>query len=117
MQVQLNTDHHITGSEELAARVQAELLAALRRFADRITRIEVHLNVLNAGKGGADDVRCMLEARPRGHAPLAVEDRAVSVDLALRGATDKLLSALEHLLGRLDDVRGGRPGNGNALAG
>ncbi len=116
MQVQLNTDHHITGSEELAARVQAELQAALRRFADRITRIEVHLNDLNAGKGGAD-VRCMLEARPRGHAPLAVEDRAGSVDLALRGATDKLLSALEHLLGRLDDVRGGRPGNGNALAG
>jgi hypothetical protein len=39
---------------------------ALRRFASQITRVEVHVADVNAGKQGSADKRCMMEARPAG---------------------------------------------------
>ncbi|MCU0951103.1 MAG: HPF/RaiA family ribosome-associated protein [Burkholderiaceae bacterium] len=102
MQVQLNTDHNLTGSEPLAARVSGDLEDALSHYSERLTRVEVHLNDVNAGKGGARDKRCMLEARMKGHEPVAVTHEAESVDLALSGATDKLVAALEHRIGRMN---------------
>ena len=65
MQIQINSDHHITGSPELAGHVQALVRDTLDRFSDRITRVEVHLNDLNSVKGGADK-RCLMEARLAG---------------------------------------------------
>lgn len=102
MQVQLNTDNNVTGSQPLAARVAGDLEDALSHYAERLTRVEVHLNDVNSSKGGARDKRCMLEARLKGHEPVAVTHEAESIDLALAGATDKLLSALERRIGRMN---------------
>jgi ribosome-associated translation inhibitor RaiA len=101
MQIQLNTDHNLTGSDDLATRVEAVVADAVDRFADRITRVEVHLNDVNAGKAGPHDKRCMLEARVAGRAPVAVTHTADSLDLALAGAADKLAKALDRALGRV----------------
>jgi ribosome-associated translation inhibitor RaiA len=99
MQIQINSDHHITGSPELAGHVQALVRDTLDRFSDRITRVEVHLNDLNSVKGGADK-RCLMEARLAGLGPVAVNHEAENLDLAINGAMEKLEHALDHKLGK-----------------
>lgn len=105
MLVILNTDHHLTATGDLRARVEADVAAALDRFGERVMRVEVHLNDENSGKAGATDKRCMMEARLRGHSPLAVTAKAEGYDLAVAAASDKLARALDSALGRLDDRR------------
>lgn len=105
MQVQTNTDSNIEGSEQLAEHVRSVVEATLSRYADRITRVEVHLGDENGGKSGQDDKRCLMEARLEGRPPTAVKHHAASVDLAIDGAADKLLRALESTIERLRDRR------------
>lgn len=101
MQVLVNSDNRIVGTEELSARVEAAVEGGLGHLAALLTRVEVHLNDVNGPKGGGADKRCMLEARIKGHEPLAVSDSAPSLDLAIGGAVKKLHKALAHLSDRL----------------
>jgi ribosome-associated translation inhibitor RaiA len=103
MQIQVNTDHNVHGGEDLARRVQQMIEGKVAHLSDRITRIEAHLSDENSTKGGANDKRCMLEARLAGLQPIAVTHLAESMQLAIDGATEKLENALEHTLGRLQD--------------
>ena len=104
MQVQLNTDHHLVGSEDLARRLDDEVQSALARFRERITRVEMHLNDLNGAKSGADK-RCQIEARVAGRPPLSVEHTADTVRLAIDGALDKLVRTLDRTFGKLEADR------------
>lgn len=108
MQIQINTDHHITGSPELAGRVQSLVRDTLERYSDRITRVEVHLNDLNSVKGGSNDKRCLMEARVGGLGAVSANHEAPSVELAIDGAMEKLERALEHKLGKLEMTAFGR---------
>jgi ribosome-associated translation inhibitor RaiA len=101
MQIQINSDHHISGSPELAGRVQTLVRDTLDRYSDRITRVEVHLNDLNSVKGGSHDKRCLMEARLAGLGPVAVNHEAENLNLAIDGAMEKLERAIEHKLGRV----------------
>ncbi|MEO8296001.1 MAG: HPF/RaiA family ribosome-associated protein [Gemmatimonadota bacterium] len=101
MLIQVNTDHNIEGREELVARVEAVVEAAMSRFGDRITRVEVHINDENGAKISGNDKRCMMEARLEHRRPTSVTNHAASVDAAVSGAADKLQRALESTLGRL----------------
>ena len=103
MKIQLNTDAHIEGTEALAAQVNTTLKQALARFAEHITRIEVHLSDENGGKNGQHDQRCMLEARLEGRQPVAVTETASTLTQAVHGAADKLAHLLDSRLGRLQD--------------
>ncbi len=107
MQIQVSTDKNIDGRSELASRVESELTAALFRFSDQLTRVEVHLGDESAGRSSGADKRCMLEARPAGRAPVAVTHYAATVDQAFHGATDKLVSLLNSETGRRNDRKGG----------
>src|SRR5919206_4975107 len=78
MQIQINSDHHITGSPQLAGRVQALVRDSLERYSDRITRVEVHLNDLNSVKGGSNDKRCVMEARLAGVGAISVNHEAAT---------------------------------------
>jgi ribosome-associated translation inhibitor RaiA len=102
MQVLVNSDHHIKSSESVAERVTSILMASVDRFADRLTRVEVHLNDVNGPKHGERDKRVTMEARVAGRPPVAVTDEASSLLDAIGGASKKLERALEHTLGRLD---------------
>lgn len=106
MQIQLNTDDHVQGSEALAAWIESELKSKLGRFREQITRVEVHLSDSNAARVSDRDKRCKLEARIAGRQPLAVSHDAGKVADALLGAADKLVRALETTLGRARDARG-----------
>ena len=105
MQIQINTDSNIEGREALAAHVTQVVENALGRFADRITRVEVHLSDENSHKGGQDDMRCMMEARLEGRHPTAVTHKAATLEQAVRGAAGQLKNAIESTLGRLQDKR------------
>ena len=95
MQVQVHTDNKIQGGESLAHWIQEEATTRLDRFRDVITRVEVFLSDVDAGKSGANDKRCRLEARPAGRQPVTVTADA-----------DKLVRALDHDLGRVKDRNG-----------
>lgn len=116
MQIQLNTDRHLVGSEALAVQLEGKVRAALDRFSDRITRVEVHLNDLNSEKTVDDDKRCMMEARVAGRQPMSVTHMAPTVILAIDGASDKLARALGRIFGKLDAARrsGARQANDEA---
>lgn len=109
MLIQLNTDNHVDGHMELAREVEADLEKSLSRFAAQITRIEVHFQDVNADKSGAADKRCMLEARMKGHDPLAVTHSAESVTAALHGARDKLVRLLDKRIDRARPPKGRDP--------
>jgi len=103
MKIQINTDHNIEGSDELTEQTQAVVESALERFADHITRVEVHLSDKNSSHRGGIDKRCVMEARLEGMQPLAVTDHAETTEQAANGAADKLEKLLDHTLGRLSD--------------
>ncbi len=101
MRVHTNTDRSIEGSEALSAQVEAVVVGALERFADQVTRVEVHLSDENSAKGGAQDKRCMMEARLEGRPPTAVTHQAATVEQAMDGAATKLARSIESTLARL----------------
>ena len=103
MQIQINTDHNIEGHQALAAQVSGVVENALRRFSKHITQVDVHLSDENGDKPGPNDKRCMMEARLEGRKPIAVTDQAVTLDQAVDGATNKLISMIERILGRQRD--------------
>jgi len=109
MQVLVNADHTVKASESVTERVDSIVTDAVERFANRITRIEVHLSDTNADKHGAADKRCTMEARVGGLAPIVVHHEAPSMHDAIDGAADKLERALEHALSRLEDLPGPAP--------
>ena len=108
MQIQINSDRHIVNSPQLANRVQALLRDTLERYADRITRVEVHLNDLNSVKGGSADKRCLMEARVAGIGAVSADHAAESLDLAIDTAMEKLERAIEHKIGRIEMTTSGR---------
>ncbi len=105
MQVQVNTDRHIKGHEKLATQVREAAETALSHISDRITRVEVHLSDQNADKSGADDKRCVMEARLKGRRPVAVTHDAATLELAIDGAATKLSRSLERTLDKITDPR------------
>ena len=103
MQIYVRTDNNIDGSGKLTAYVEGEVTAALSRFSDHITRIDVHLSDESGGRATGADIRCMIQARPAGQTPVTVTDDAGSVDAALAGAIHRLNHLLESHEGRQED--------------
>ena len=103
MHVEINSDNHIHAGEPIRAEVRSAVEGALDRFAQRITRVEVHLGDVNSHKNTSDDKRCMMEARLSGLPPVAVTHHADSLSLAILGAAEKLERAVDNTLGRLND--------------
>lgn len=101
MLVQINTHSSMAGDEALLAQTEAVVRHALDHFTDHITRVEVHLKDENRQKAGADDKRCLVEARLRGRQPIAVSHQAATFEQATSGAAKKMKNALETVFGRL----------------
>ncbi|MES2766968.1 MAG: HPF/RaiA family ribosome-associated protein [Bacteroidota bacterium] len=96
MNILVRTDNHIPGREELSENVSDAVGRSLERFSGRISRLEVHLGDETNDRPNGDDKRCMIEAKLEGFQPIAVTHHAKSLDLAVRGATDKIKKSLDH---------------------
>jgi hypothetical protein len=105
MLIQVNTDNHTPGTAELTNTVKALIEDKLSRFADRITRAEVHFTDVNSGgKSGGNDKRCVLEVRMAGMEPVSTTDQGSTHDQALRSAANKMQSKIESILGKMGRV-------------
>jgi hypothetical protein len=105
MKIQVNSDKNIAVDTRVVGFVSGELNRSLRRFKDKLTRVEVHLSDVNSHKFGKQDKRCMIEARPARHRPLAVTARAATVRSAVKDSLSKLRSALETFFDRATSRR------------
>lgn len=99
MQIIINSDKQVDLKAEQTEQWQTEIASSLERFGDWITRVEVHLTDQNSqAKGGPDDIRCLMEARPASKQPVSIEVRSSSVDRAIREATNTLERRLSGIL-------------------
>ena len=105
-QVQVHTDDYIHGGESLAQWIHDESGTRLARFRAHLPRLAVFLTDVDAGKSGAEDKRCRIEARAAGRQPVAVTAEADKMATAFIGAVDKLTRALDADLGRVKDRHG-----------
>ena len=103
MQININTDKTIERHQGLDDHVETVVQAAVSRFRDHITRVEVHLSDENSQKSADGGNRCMLEARVTGYQPIAVTEHSTNLHQAISGAADKLKRAVDSALGRLHD--------------
>lgn len=101
MIIQFNTDKNINGGEDFAAPFISQIESELERFSSHITRVEVHLSDEDGSKDGHAAIRCVLEARIKGKNPAAVSNQADTVEHAVSGSIDKLVSALDKIIGRM----------------
>ena len=101
MHFKLNTDANIQGDERLAEVAENSVVLALGHLTGRLSRIEVHLADVNAAKGGPDDIRCTIEARPEGMQPQVVTHTDANVEAALRGGAKKIRTLLDSEFGKL----------------
>jgi len=105
MIIQFNTDKTIHARSPLTKEVEASLHTSLSHLEEHLSRVEVHLTDENGAKSGGEDIRCVMEARPEGHQPIAVTHHASDVYDAIHGAADKLKSTLEHTFGRIKEEK------------
>ncbi len=101
MLIQINTDDNINHSDTSTERIESAVRSALERFAEQITRVEIHLSDGNSDKkSGTADVRCLLEARLEGLQPVVVTDEAATVEDAVDGAARKMRRSLDSIVGK-----------------
>ncbi len=101
MTIQINTDKTLTSEKRTYDFFSSQITEAFQRFKSQITRIEVHLKDENGKKDGYNDISCLLEARLEGRQPIAITNQANTIDLAITGAIDKMKTAIETILGRI----------------
>lgn len=101
MEILINTDHNISGSQEMRSYMKADLESAFERFSEHLTRLEVKISDKNASKEGENDKKCVLEARLKGMQPIAVTGQGNSIDQAVTDATNKMKNSLDSVMGKL----------------
>ncbi len=98
MQIILNNDDILQGFDSAQDFTKDVLEKALKGKASHLSRVEVWVADENGAKGGPDDKRCSMEARPKGRKPIGVRHNAADIPAAIRGAADKLARVLEREL-------------------
>lgn len=93
MQIQINFGG-LPASDSLEAHARERIGHEIGRFGEHVTRVEVHLGDENSHKSGPADKRCLIEARPRGMDPIAVEHHAADLFDAVSEAAGKMRRAL-----------------------
>lgn len=105
MLIQINTDNQVETSEQATTAIEERLRERLSRFAERITRIEVHLRDVDGDRNGPQGIEAKLEVRPAGGDPLVTSDRGADVTAALAGALRKTVDLLDRTFSKQDAVR------------
>ena len=103
MFIQIHADNQVPSDNDRDSRLEEQIRQRLARFEGRITDVEVHVSDINGTRGGNADMRCSMEARVNGIPPVAAVDEGNSVDRAVIGAAKKVVRALDHQLGKLNE--------------
>lgn len=103
MKIQFNTDKTVSGEERNEKHFSSMIEHGLKRFEMHLTRVEVHMSDENGSKDGPKDKKCSLEARVEGRQPVAVTCIDDKLEKAVSGAIDKLKSALDKVVGKMQE--------------
>ena len=101
MRIQIDHDDHIRSSATRSDEIESTVRSALNRFGESVTFVQIHLSDENGPRFGADDKRCLMEARVAHHEPIAVSHRATNVQQAVLGAAGKLERSIGSVLQRM----------------
>ncbi len=101
MIIQVNTDNHIDGKEDLSTYVSNLVTEKLQRFDSQLTRVEVHLSDENGGKSGANDKKCSIEARLDNLDPIFASAESDELGKAIHEGVNKIKRAIENQLDRV----------------
>lgn len=99
MQIRVDIDDHIDGSEELRIRVEGVVEGSLDGYQERVTRVDVHLSQRVSRRHGELDMCCRMEAHAGGEPPISVSHEAMTLTEAIHAASAKLQRAV-HLASR-----------------
>ena len=105
MDIHVSTDNFLHGDDGVAEVAEAAVQTDLGHMDDWLTRVEVHLKDQNGEKKGPAHIRCTMEARPRGLAPMAAHADAPNIPAALKGAATKLRGRLQSMHDKRDPHR------------
>ena len=105
MLIQVNTDNRVEGAEAANAAIEARIRDRLARFADRLTRIELHIRDVDGDRNGGQGMEATLEARPAGGQPIVVNAQASSIDSAVADVVRKAVDILNRAFEKQDAVR------------
>lgn len=106
MDVQVHASGLVEADGVQAGEVERAVRTGLGHVVDRLTQVTVRLGDESGSRRGGGDVRCVVEASPAGHQPVAVTEHAQSVTAAVAGAVTKLRHLLDHEFGRARDRDG-----------
>ena len=107
MHVQVKSGSTVSLNNARQTEIAGIVEAALERFADRLTGVEVYLSDENSrAKDGGNDKRCVIEARVRNLEPVVTRADADTLDAAIDDCAEKLARALDARIGRLADKDG-----------
>ncbi len=101
MQIRVDVDDHIDGSEELMVRVEGVVEGSLDGFQERIARVDVHLSQRTPHKAGERDMCCRMEAYSGSLKLTEVSHDALTLTEAIHAASAKLERAVHKALGLL----------------
>jgi len=105
MTVQINTGENLENNVRTEEYYSERVVKELDRFAEYLTRVEVHFADTNAGKSGPDDKKCTIEARMRGRDPLAVTAQSDKIEKAFDAALDKAKASMTTIVGKMQNHR------------
>ncbi len=97
MIVKFNTDNHIEGSASMSAHFESLIQDMLQRFDEDITRVEIFVKDVNAGKEGTPDKNCTIEARLKGMEPLSTSAQTDEVHHSVKQAGEKMKAVLNKI--------------------
>lgn len=100
MRVQVNSDSTVSVDTTTKRFVKGEVERILENFDGKVTRVEVHLSDVNAGKSGPADKRCVVEVRPAGAKPRSTTATADALPTAIVQALRKMKRSLASFFGR-----------------
>ncbi|MGE9311543.1 hypothetical protein ACLOAU_07850 [Niabella sp. CJ426] len=103
MIIQLHADRSLSIHEAYASKLSGVISRELDRFADLLTRVELHLADENAQRKTKEDKKCTIEAKLKSKHPVAVTNHGDTYDNAVTGAILKLKASLNTIIGKMQN--------------
>jgi len=108
MQIRVDVDDHIDGSEELMVRVEGVVEGSLDGYQGKVTRVDIHLSRRVPHRHGEQDMCCRMEAHAGSHHPISVSHEAMTLTEAIHAASAKLERAVHLALQAAEPSGAGR---------
>lgn len=98
MDIKINTDNNIEGSQRFIDNFTNTLKESMARFDNYVTTYEVYFSDENGDKKMPNDKKCVIEARVKHKNPERVSHNASEIHQAFEGAMKKMKVVLEKIV-------------------